>query len=320
MTGRTEAVGWLEQALELDGADDVARADVTMGLALLLALWELGTAERAQQLITTAVHLADRAGDSGCRSWAHFFHGEVLSSRGDHAGAHAAYRAALSFVQQPARAAAFHHSLGWVALAQGDVAGARAEFETAVAYGDDGELHVTHALAALAILLAGLGVCDRAASLAKEAVAAARRFRLPGVLVMALTRSTQTLLRCGDDPGARETLQELFTLLHQLGTFPFRPRRSRQWPCLPTAPATTHVPPVTSPPPRLCGPPAGTIGASTSSAPNSPPPELGSGRPPSPKCLAEPGRVARARRSPRRGRGWRPGLCSTRSRTSAWPP
>src|SRR5829696_3091484 len=30
MTGRTEAVGWLEQALELDGVDDVARADVTM--------------------------------------------------------------------------------------------------------------------------------------------------------------------------------------------------------------------------------------------------------------------------------------------------
>jgi hypothetical protein len=67
-----------------------------------------------------------------------------------------------------------------------------------------------------------MGVCDRAASLAEEAVAAARRFRLPGVLVMALTRSTQTLLRCGDDPGARETLQELFTLLHQLGTLPFR--------------------------------------------------------------------------------------------------
>jgi hypothetical protein len=169
--------------------------------------------------------LAEQANDDGCRSWAHFFHGELLSFCGDRAKARVAYRTALRLVQQPGRAAAFHHSLGWVAMAEDDPAGARAEFEQAVTYGVEGDVHVAHAQAALALLLAATGETgetDRATALAGEAVAAARRFRLPGVLVMALVRAAQTLLRCGHETEAHEALRELFTLLHRLGTRPFR--------------------------------------------------------------------------------------------------
>jgi hypothetical protein len=109
-----------------------------------------------------------------------------------------------------------------VALAEPDLATARTEFETAIAYGAEGDVHVAHAQAALALILAMAGEHGWAATAAGDAVAAARRFPLPGVLVMALVRAAQTLLICGDDALAGDALREVFTLLHRLGTRPFR--------------------------------------------------------------------------------------------------
>jgi predicted ATPase/DNA-binding SARP family transcriptional activator len=221
-TGRPEAVELLERALALDGTDVIARAEVSMGLGLLLVSWELGPRERGAELIDSAMALAEEADDDGCRSWAHFFRGELLSFGGDRAAARSEYLTGLRLIQQPARAAAFHHALGWVALAEPDLATARTEFETAIAYGAEGDVHVAHAQAALALILAMAGEHGWAATAAGDAVAAARRFPLPGVLVMALVRAAQTLLICGDDALAGDALREVFTLLHRLGTRPFR--------------------------------------------------------------------------------------------------
>jgi hypothetical protein len=129
----------------------------------------------------------------------------------------------MGLIQEPARAAAFRHALGWVALAEDDPVAARAEFETAIAYGAEGDVHVAHAQAALAVLLSMAGELKRSVTLAAEAVAAARRFLLPEVLVMALVRAAQALLICGDSNAmAADALREVFILLHRLGTRTFR--------------------------------------------------------------------------------------------------
>lgn len=62
----------------------------------------------------------------------------------------------------------------------------------------------------------------RATATAAGAVASARGFPLPGVLVMTLVREAQTRVLCGDDAAARATVAELFDLLHRLGNLPFR--------------------------------------------------------------------------------------------------
>ena len=53
-----------------------------MGLGSCWSRWELGPRERAAELIDSALALAEEADDDGCRSWAHFFRGELLSFTG----------------------------------------------------------------------------------------------------------------------------------------------------------------------------------------------------------------------------------------------
>jgi DNA-binding SARP family transcriptional activator len=84
--GRTEAVGWLERALELDGPDPVPRAYATLGLAVLLPLWEAGPVARSDAPDRRAQELAAQAGDDRCQAAAHFLHGDFLTMRGDWAG------------------------------------------------------------------------------------------------------------------------------------------------------------------------------------------------------------------------------------------
>ena len=84
-----------------------------------------------------------------------------------------------------------------------------------------GDVYLPHAQAALAVLLVG-SEPDRARVLVVEAVCAARESGLRGVLVMGLVRAAQVYLRCGDDLRAGAVLTELFMLLHEHGTRPFR--------------------------------------------------------------------------------------------------
>ena len=82
-----------------------------------------------------------------------------------------------------------HHSLGWIAVAAGDVATARSEFELALecARTVGREWVLPHVLAALAPLMALAGDCSGGVATAAEAVDAARAFWSPPTLAMALT-------------------------------------------------------------------------------------------------------------------------------------
>lgn len=223
MTGRVDSLSLLEQALALDGTDQVARADTLVGLAFLQSWWEAGPVERSAKLFAQARALADQADDDACRYRTLFLHGEFLAQRGDRSGAVAAYRQALDTVPE-SRSVGCHHSLGWIAWAQGDTAAAKAEFELTVVHGagTPSEWYVTHARCALAVLTATTGEHGTATSLAVEAVQTARRIGLPALLIVALLRAAQTHLLCDDDAAARTALGELFTLLHRLGTRQFR--------------------------------------------------------------------------------------------------
>lgn len=222
MVGRAEAATWFERSLALPGDDALARSEVSMGLAVLVTLWELDTTASADQLLDSALRLAIESGDPGVLSWAHHFRGELLSFHGDRAGARREFEEAHRLSPHSGRAAAFHHALGWVALAEGDEAEARAEFERAIAIGAQGDLHAVHAQASLAAITAAPGE-DRAVDLAGEALTAARRFHLPGVLVMALVRAAQAYLLCHRDEAAAGVLRELLNAIDGLGTRGFQP-------------------------------------------------------------------------------------------------
>ena len=217
---RAEALEWLTRALESEGPDLAARAAVTTGLAVLLRLSGAASVERSDELFAEAVALATTAADDRCRCLAQYLRGDILLMSGDCGGARTAYREALR-CDPDGRAAVFHHALGWTSVESGDAVGARQEFEEAVRSAVSGDVYLPHAQAALAVLLVG-SEPDRARVLVVEAVCAARESGLRGVLVMGLVRAAQVYLRCGDDLRARTVLTELFTLLHQHGTRPFR--------------------------------------------------------------------------------------------------
>ena len=110
-----------------------------------------------------------------------------------------------------------HHSLGWIAVAAADVATARSEFELALecarTVGRDWVL--PHVLAALAPLMALAGDRRDGVATAAEAVDAARRFRSPPTVAMALVRAAETTI-IADQPAA-PLLVELLRLLLELG-------------------------------------------------------------------------------------------------------
>jgi hypothetical protein len=75
-----------------------------------------------------------------------------------------------------------------------------------------------HLFGTLGVAAALAGDFDRALAAAAEAVAAARRCPLPGVLLMALARGVATAVLTHDWPQATSYLREQLTLLRRLGT------------------------------------------------------------------------------------------------------
>jgi predicted ATPase/DNA-binding SARP family transcriptional activator len=220
--GWAEPLDWLDRALAANaGHDLVARCEATLALAALTTWWELGTPERSTQLFADARALAETADDDNCRARVRFFHAEFLSCRGRRQAAWNEYLDALRWAGR-GLAGWCHHSLGWIAMADGDTGRARADFERAAGLGAHNELLVTHALAALAPLAASDGDDARARTLAEQAVCTAARFTLPGVLVMALVRASQTHLIRADNRAAHDALADLFELLHRHETRQFR--------------------------------------------------------------------------------------------------
>jgi predicted negative regulator of RcsB-dependent stress response len=95
---------------------------------MLLRLSDAASVERSDELFVEALRLATIARDDRCRCLAHYLRGDALLMSGDCGGARTAYREALR-CDPDGRAAAFHHALGWTAVAGGDADGAREQFE-----------------------------------------------------------------------------------------------------------------------------------------------------------------------------------------------
>jgi tetratricopeptide (TPR) repeat protein len=224
--GRSEPLDWLISALgTTEGGDPRARCEGLIALAVFTTWWELGPPQRAAALFVEADRLADLSGDANSRARVGYFDAEYRLLRGLHHQAHARYHEAIRIAGDRGIARWCHHSLAWIAIADGDHDRAMLELHQALETGPPEDLVVPHALAALAPLTAAAGRPAQAMTLAVRAVEAAAPFELPGIQVMALLRAAQTRIlvrtdrtdaRDGDDDLPR-TIADLFEHLHRSG-------------------------------------------------------------------------------------------------------
>ncbi len=216
-----EGADWLERALAKGGAVSPESLEAHIGLGFLLPKSGRGSAEQGEQQIREALRLAVEAGVEMAAARARYFLAELMSRRAPDDAERLLQEALEAFqaMGAPLSAAWCHHALGWLAVATGDRRRAETYFENALEAARreaPAELLRVHAAAGLAPLAALDGAATRAASLAEDAVGAARRLPAAGFLVMALTRASETALLCGRRPTAE--LRELVGLLLDLGT------------------------------------------------------------------------------------------------------
>jgi len=223
--GRAEPLEWLGDALAVEpgaDADLAARSEGLLALAVFTSWWELGSLARSEALYAEARRVADESGDDHCRARIRFFDAEFRSLRGDRATARAGYHDAIRIAGDDGVARWCHHSLAWLALAEGDAESAADELRHVLATGPPAELVVPHAEAALAVLCAAAGEVGEAHFFAERSVEGAARFELPGVQVMTLVRAAQAYTLCLHHTGCgedvvRTTLTRLFDRLRQAG-------------------------------------------------------------------------------------------------------
>jgi tetratricopeptide (TPR) repeat protein len=222
--GDAQSREWLERVLaEPDPAVDPSRVRALTSLAL--SLHDSGQQEeRVEQLLRQATALAERLGEAEEIAACSLTSVEIVLPCGRTEEARSLACAALALYERLGALAGVgwcHHSLGWIAAAEDDYVTARTQFERAldVARSDaGGEWLLPHALAALAPLVALLGEPRRAMCLAEEAVAFARPFVGRAVLAMALARAAEAAILADEHRRAEEMLDELLTLLLDLGT------------------------------------------------------------------------------------------------------
>ena len=198
-----------------------------MLIALALKVEEVGDSHRAVALVRQAMDYTEKIGDPGALAFIRIILGIRLLGCGEREEAQRVLEAALAEQESagvPAGVAMCHHDLGWIALGEGDLAGAKAHFERALDAGRHEAVGLTlkvHFLAAAAPVAARMGEPERAGALAAEAVAGARVLRLRRILVMALVRAAETAALTGDHDRARELVRELLAVLAEIG--------SRRW-------------------------------------------------------------------------------------------
>ncbi len=211
---------WLETVLAEPGsASHPARAQALVALAV--AVHDLGRPdpERSARLIREATAIARRVADPLLMAWIQFYGADLELAWGHSGAARSLLDAAkrtFEHVAPPVTIGWCHEHLGWVAVLDDDLDDARTHFERAaqLASSDDvGAILAASALAALAPLTAVLNDPERALALADEALRAARRFEVPSVQVMALSRATETALLAGSYGRATAFLLELLSLL-----------------------------------------------------------------------------------------------------------
>ena len=216
-----EGCDWLERALAGLAPTTPERLEAQIGLGFLLPRSGRVAAQRGEELLCDVLQLAIDAGQNMAAARARYFLGELAMSRGDPQAAEPLLHdalAAFNAMGAPFSAAWCHHALGWCALAGGDRGRARDHFEHILALTRQqgpADFLQLHAAAGLAPLAALDGETDRAASLAADAVAVAGHLPARGLLVMALTRASETAFLSGCQP--RDTLVQLLRLLLDLG-------------------------------------------------------------------------------------------------------
>jgi predicted ATPase/DNA-binding SARP family transcriptional activator len=215
-----QGVAWMERVLDASRAiGDPARARLMCDLVLHLED-TTGHIARRQALLDDAAELAAHIDDPAESAALELSRAETLVTWGRLDEARSLAASALRTYDRLGLTLGIcwcHHSLGWIAVAAGDVATARSEFELALecARTVGREWVLPHVLAALAPLMALAGDCSGGVATAAEAVDAARAFRSPPTLAMALTRAAETAI-IADQPAA-PLLVELLRLLLEVG-------------------------------------------------------------------------------------------------------
>jgi predicted ATPase/DNA-binding SARP family transcriptional activator len=225
MPSNATAKTWLERLLAEPGtAQHPARMRAVVELAMTLGDSGEGATGHFDDLLAEALALAARLDDPKELAACKLSCAEMFIARHDLPRARAFTLEAMHVYELEAAAAGVgwcQHYLGWLELALGDVASARAHFDLSVQLARDdpgGGWLLPHALAALAPVLALLGSGEQARRTAAEAVDAARPFEARAVLAMALCRAAEAGLIVGDDEAASADLVELLHLLRELGT------------------------------------------------------------------------------------------------------
>ena len=217
-----EGLTWLAKALAAAG-DEVtpARVDALIGQAMLLQSTGATELGRIEELLENARAMAVSTQFVFRAHLAEYFLGELALIRGDRQSADTLLDMALAGLGNarfPIGSAWCHHSLGWLALADGDLARAEAHFKrTAELVGMfewDERIRI-HALAGLAVVAAASGNHGRARSVAAEAVNLARLSPFRPTLAMALVRAGEVAVLSGDS--LRGVVPELLGFLDEFG-------------------------------------------------------------------------------------------------------
>jgi tetratricopeptide (TPR) repeat protein len=223
--GDAQGREWLERVTaQPEPAVHPARARALNALAHSLSDSGRQDSQRIDQLLRQAMAIAERVGDAQELAACQLTQVEILLARGRPREAQPLILAALHTYDSLDAAAGVgwcHHFLGWLAVAEGDSARARTNFERALdlARSTPGcEWLLPHALAGLAPVVAQRSESAYALRLAEEAVSSARPFAVRAVLAMALARAAEAAILADVQVVATKALDELLALLLDLGT------------------------------------------------------------------------------------------------------
>jgi predicted ATPase len=223
-SGHHEACDWMERAAGVPVSSPAMVAPAVMaraGCGFLLRNFGRDSGGRAGLLLAEAIEVADAGDDALIRARARHFAASVamVTGRLDDA------RELLGQARRWCRSAGSvfaeidnDRMSAWMALSTGDLEGAeqfvRRALESLASAADNPQ--VPHTLGVAALVRAQAG--DRSATrLGEEAVAAARRFPVPQLLVMALARAAETAILSGTPADARPLVVELVGTLRRLG-------------------------------------------------------------------------------------------------------
>jgi predicted ATPase/DNA-binding SARP family transcriptional activator/class 3 adenylate cyclase len=222
MSGQlVEGIARLERVLALTSSlRRPARVGALNGLGLLRR--QLGDREGSARLYDEAAKLAREIGDALGEAVGALAAAQLALAQGDIGASQGFLEDARRIVEHregPMLLAWLDLDIGWVELAKGDADSAEAIFRQALDAGGDGRAGSMTAQAGAALALTAALRGDRPGSwqMAGMALEAARAIGLAELLMMVLTRATESAVVLDDHDRARGTLIEALQLLSDIG-------------------------------------------------------------------------------------------------------